>query len=208
MFFTKEQEREFYLQKSIKEYKKKIDEFLKEFYITELKDGSLPEQEKEENVTLYSQVIAILNECFFDYNVTELMKHLREKGFSIPNNDIINLLNAEELNFYKSMLSKFYKRLEKNKEDKVPTNIDDILSIAETIGKNAKKYYIVNHENTPINVLINRLTEEKQKQELKEVKMKKFNEIKAELEEYKKMVKKLTEENSNFKKVLKLEERK
>lgn len=206
MFFTKEQEREFYLQKSIKEYKKKIDEFLKEFYITELKYGSLPE--KEDNVTLYSQVIAILNECFFDYNVTELMKHLREKGFSIPNNDIINLLNAEELNFYKSMLSKFYKRLEKNKEDKVPTNIDDILSIAETIGKNAKKYYIVKHENTPINVLTNRLTEEKQKQELKEVKMKKFNELKAELEEYKKMVKKLTEENSNFKKVLKLEERK
>lgn len=206
MFFTKEQEREFYLQKSIKEYKKKIDEFLKEFYITELKYGSLPE--KEDNVTLYSQVIAILNECFFDYNVTELMKHLREKGFSIPNNDIINLLNAEELNFYKSMLSKFYKRLEKNNEDKVPTNIDDILSIAETIGKNAKKYYIVKHENTPINVLTNRLTEEKQKQELKEVKMKKFNELKAELEEYKKMVKKLTEENSNFKKVLKLEERK
>ena len=206
MFFTKEQEREFYLQKSIKEYKKKIDEFLKEFYITELKYGSLPE--KEDNVTLYSQVIAILNECFFDYNITEMMKHLREKGFSIPNNDIINLLNAEELNFYKSMLSKFYKRLEKNKEDKVPTNIDDILSIAETIGKNAKKYYIVKHENTPINVLTNRLTEEKQKQELKEVKMKKFNELKAELEEYKKMVKKLTEENSNFKKVLKLEERK
>ena len=206
MFFTKEQEREFYLQKSIKEYKKKIDEFLKGFYITELKYGSLPEQ--EDNVTLYSRVIAILNECFFDYNVTEMMKYLREKGFSIPNNDIINLLNAEELNFYKSMLSKFYKRLEKNKEDKVPTNIDDILSIAETIGKNAKKYYIVKHENTPINVLTNRLTEEKQKQELKEVKMKKLNEMKEELEEYKKMVKKLTEENSNFKKVLKLEERK
>ena len=206
MFFTKEQEREFYLQKSIKEYKKKIKKFLKVFYIIELIYGSLPE--KEENVTLYSQVIAILNECFFDYNVTEMMKYLREKGFSIPNNDIINLLNAEELNFYKSMLSKFYKRLEKNKEDKVPTNIDDILSIAETIGKNAKKYYIVNHENTPINVLINRLTEEKQKQELKEVKMKKLNEMKEELEEYKKMVKKLTEENSNFKKVLKLEERK
>ena len=206
MFFTKEQEREFYLQKSIKEYKKKIKKFLKVFYIIELIYGSLPE--KEENVTLYSQVIAILNECFFDYNVTEMMKYLREKGFSIPNNDIINLLNAEELNFYKSMLSKFYKRLEKNKEDNVPTNIDDILSIAETIGKNAKKYYIVNHENTPINVLINRLTEEKQKQELKEVKMKKLNEMKEELEEYKKMVKKLTEENSNFKKVLKLEERK
>lgn len=203
MYYTEEQKREVELQESIEGLKTRISDYLKKIYITELKYGSLSTEEKEEIKTLYSQVIAKLNECFFDYNVSSMMKYLRDEGFSIPHNEIINLMNVEELNSYKTMLSKFYFILSHNK-----MNIKEILLSAEEIGQNEKKIYILNYKNTPLNVLKNRLTEEKQKKELESAKLRELKAAKEELKQYKKLVKELTEENNKFRKVLKLKERK
>ena len=203
MYYTEEQKREVELQKVINELKTKIDDYLKKIYITELKYGSLSIEEKEKIKTLYSQVIAKLNECFFDYNVSSMMKHLRDEGFSIPHNEIINLMNVEELNFYEEMLSQFYFKLSHNK-----MNIKEILLSAEEIGHNEKKMYILKHKNTPLNVLKDRLNEEKQIKELESAKLKELKVAKEELKQYKKLVKELTKENNKFRKVLELEERK
>lgn len=203
MYYTEEQYKEVELQKLIKELKNKINDYLKKIYITELKYGTLSIEEKEEIKTLYSQVIAKINECFFEYNVSSMMKYLRDEGFSIPHNDIINLMDVEELNSYKAMLSKFYIKLSHNK-----MNIKEILLCAEEIGLNEKKIYMLKHKNTPLNVLKNRLTEEQQIKELETEKLRELKKSKEELKYYKKLVKELTEENNNFRKVLKIEERK
>jgi len=201
MYYTEEQKREVELQNLIKEYKDKIKELLSNFYTKEIELGLLTEEEIEESKKLYGHVIGRLNECFFEFNITDMMSHLRSEGFSIPHNDIINLMNVEELDFYKSMLSKVYKEIKGNKT----INPEICMAIATSIGNRAKEFYELKHKNTPINVLKNRLTEEKQKQELENSKMKKIKDDIKELKEYKKQVKELTKENINLRKMMKLE---
>ena len=201
MYYTEEQKREVELQNLIKEYKDKIKELLNKFYTKEIELGLLNEEEIDESKKLYGHVIGRLNECFFEFNITDMMSHLRSEGFSIPHNDIINLMNSEELDFYKSMLSKVYKELKGNKT----INPEICMATATSIGNRAKEFYELKHKNTPLNVLKNRLTEEKQKQELENLKLKKIKDDIKELKEYKKQVKELTKENINLRKMMKLE---
>jgi len=201
MYYTEEQKREVELQNLIKEYKDKIKELLNKFYTKEIELGLLNEEEIDESKKLYGHVIGRLNECFFEFNITDMMSHLRSEGFSIPHNDIINLMNVEELDFYKSMLSKVYKEIKGNKT----INPEICMAIATSIGNRAKEFYELKHKNTPLNVLKNRLTEEKQKQELENLKLKKIKDDIKELKEYKKQVKELIKENKNLRKMMKSE---
>ncbi len=157
MYYTEEQKEEVILQIQIKEIKEQIKKILDEFFKKEIELGLLSSIEEDEENHIYSLVIGKLNESFYGYNVSSMMKLLRENGFTIPKNDIVNLLNVEQLYFYKSMLNKFFKKIVTEKT----LNKDMCVAIATDIGTRANEFYLKKHVCEPLDDLIRMLQKEK-----------------------------------------------
>ena len=157
MYYTDEQKEEVILQIQIKELKDKIKNILDDFSKKEKELGINSFEEQEDENHIYSVVIGKLNESFYGYNVTSMMKLLRQNGFTIPRNDIINLLNVEQLYFYRSMLNKFLKKLTTEKT----INSDICVAIATDIGTRAKNFYETKHTLKPLDELMRLLQQQK-----------------------------------------------
>ncbi len=157
MYYTDEQKEEVILQIQIKELKDKIKNILDDFSKKEKELGINSFEEQEDENHIYSVVIGKLNESFYGYNVTSMMKLLRQNGFTIPRNDIINLLSVEQLYFYRSMLNKFLKKLTTEKT----INNDICVAIATDIGTRAKNFYETKHACKPLDELMRLLQQQK-----------------------------------------------
>lgn len=201
MYYTDEQQKEMLLQQKIKEIKLCINSIIKNYQEKEQALGIISMADMEEKRKLYGYLIGMLNETFYGYNITSMMKILREKGFQIPHSDIIYLMNVDELYHYKSMLNKLLTSIKMSKT----LNEEILMSYAADIGIRAKKFFTLKYNEEPFEVLTKRLDNEYNKKAKEKEKQEKVKNELQELKNLRKELKQLKIENSGLKKMLKIE---
>ncbi len=197
MYYTYEQEKEILFQIKIKKLKLNIRQILKEFTDKEINLGILSVSEQDNAKRLYSNVIAKLNETFYEMNITDMKDYIRKNNIQIPNNDIINLMDNNHLYYYKSILNKYYKSISNAKS----LNLNFCMSLANDIGTKAYSYFINKNNETPLENYMKIALEQKNKQ-VKE------SQKSVEIQTLKSINKKLKEEITSMKKTMQREREK
>lgn len=199
MYYTKEQKEEILLQIKIANLKTKIKEFLNGYIKMEESYGLLTKEEVEESYKLYQYSIAKLNELFYGYNVSNMVKYLKDSGYKVYFDDLISVMNIKHLKYYKTMLNNFYKDIRNQKI----INQEICIAIATNIGERAFNYFKETNESLPIVDLISVLEITKQqdlKQETKkETRQEQIRKLKETNKILKQQLKDAKEENKSLK---------
>lgn len=199
MYYTKEQKEEILLQVNIANLKTKIKEFLNGYIKMEESYGLLTKEEVEESYKLYQYSIAKLNELFYGYNVSNMVKYLKDSGYKVYFDDLISVMNIKHLKYYKTMLNNFYNDIRNQKI----INQETCIAIATNIGERAFNYFKETNESLPIVDLISVLEITKQqdlKQETKkETRQEQIRKLKETNKILKQQLKDAKEENKSLK---------
>lgn len=98
------------------------------------------ESNKEELKKLYGTVLGSINKEFFNSTFENLMPNLRQKGVSIPYNDITNLLDGDLLRWYGEIIKEYQSKIHCFLFYKVQEK-DYIKEAINITRENARKFY-------------------------------------------------------------------